>query len=170
VKQILIKYSRYNHWANRLLFGLINSKADDQLLDREIKSSFPSLRKTVYHIWDAESIWLKRMNGDSPRTWPSRDFTGTFGEALDMIYENEQAIISFVESCSFGKLNESFDYTAIDGKAYTNAYWEAIQHCMNHNAYHRGQLVTMMRQSGIEELPSTDFIAYCRKTGNAVAG
>jgi len=34
----------------------------------------------------------------------------------------------------------------------------------NHSTYHRGQLVTMMRQLGETNVPVTDFIAFARKS------
>jgi uncharacterized damage-inducible protein DinB len=32
----------------------------------------------------------------------------------------------------------------------------------NHATYHRGQLVTMLRQIGAEKIPATDFAAFVR--------
>jgi uncharacterized damage-inducible protein DinB len=33
---------------------------------------------------------------------------------------------------------------------------------LNHGTYHRGQLVNMRRQLGIEKIPQTDFIVWSR--------
>jgi uncharacterized damage-inducible protein DinB len=33
---------------------------------------------------------------------------------------------------------------------------------MNHGTYHRGQLVTMFRQLGLEEIPSTDLMTFAK--------
>jgi uncharacterized damage-inducible protein DinB len=37
-------------------------------------------------------------------------------------------------------------------------------HVFNHGTYHRGQLVTMLRQVGVTEIPQTDYIAFVRTT------
>ena len=156
-------YTQYNYWANELLLSVIEKEMNDEMLNKEIISSFPSLRKTVYHIWDAEFIWLKRLKGESLDDWPSKFFGGTFSEAKEKILLNDQLFIDFVERLNDEKLSESFTYKNIEGKTFSNPIWESVHHCMNHSTYHRGQIVTMLRQLGITNIPSTDFISFCRK-------
>jgi uncharacterized damage-inducible protein DinB len=36
-------------------------------------------------------------------------------------------------------------------------------HVFNHGTYHRGQLVNMLRQLGIEKIPPTDFSVWSKK-------
>ena len=38
---------------------------------------------------------------------------------------------------------------------------------MNHGTYHRGQLITMLRQTGVTNLPATDLIVYYREQSPA---
>jgi uncharacterized damage-inducible protein DinB len=38
-----------------------------------------------------------------------------------------------------------------------------LLHLFNHGTYHRGQLVTMLRELGIEKIPPTDFIVWSRR-------
>ena len=95
--RILQKYSEYNLWANEILFSIIEKELNDEKLDREIVSSFPSLRKTVYHIWDAEFIWQKRLNGGSFSNGPGKEFKGTFSEAKDKILLIDHSFIEFVK-------------------------------------------------------------------------
>src|SRR5574337_1108401 len=70
MKDIIIPYAEYNRWANVRLAEVLKS-LDDEMLDKEISSSFSSLRKTAFHIWDAEYIWLMRIQGLSAPVWPS---------------------------------------------------------------------------------------------------
>ncbi|MES1222732.1 MAG: DinB family protein, partial [Bacteroidota bacterium] len=53
---------KYNLWANKRIAEVMMN-TDGALLSKEIASSFPSIRKTVFHVWDAEFIWLKRLYG-----------------------------------------------------------------------------------------------------------
>jgi uncharacterized damage-inducible protein DinB len=156
------KYSAFNYWANNLLTTAIEKHLDDQKLDQEIISSYPSLRKTVYHIWDAEFLWLNRLKGKSLFEWPSKNFEGTFSEAKTDMLKNNQLFIDFVESLDNSQILTYFEYKNIEGKKFSSAIWEAVMHCINHSSYHRGQVVTMMRQLGMTKIPATDFIAYCR--------
>ena len=160
---IYFLYVQYNYWANERLLSLIAKGLRDELLDVEIVSSFSSLKKTIYHLWDAEFIWLKRLKGESLNDWPSKNFNGTFSEAKEKILLNDQLFIDFVEGLNDVKLLESFSYKNIEGKTFSNPRWESVHHCMNHSTYHRGQIVTMLRQLGITNIPSTDFISFCRK-------
>ena len=162
MKTILI-YTQYNYWANELLLSVIERDMNNKMLDKEIISSFPSLRKTAYHLWDAEFIWLKRLTGESLNNWPSKNFNGTFSEAKEKILLNDKLFIEFVEKLNVEKLSELFTYKNVEGKTFTNPMWESVHHCMNHSTYHRGQIVTMLRQPGITNIPSTDFITFCRK-------
>ena len=161
--QILQSYLAFNYWANKLILDLIEKELNDTELDREIVSSFPSLRKTVYHLWDAEYIWLKRLTGQSLNDWPSKNFNGTFSEAKEKILLNDQSFIDYVENLNDEKILESFTYKNLEGKIFSNPKWESVHHCMNHSTYHRGQIVTMLRQLGVTNIPSTDFISFCRK-------
>ncbi len=162
MKTLLI-YTQYNYWANELLLSVIEKEMTDKMLDKEIISSFPSLRKTVYHLWDAEFIWLKRLTGESLNNWPSKNFNGTFFEAKEKILLIDKLFIEFVEKLNVEKLSELFTYKNVEGKIFSNPMWESVHHCMNHSTYHRGQIVTMLRQLGITKIPSTDFITFCRK-------
>jgi uncharacterized damage-inducible protein DinB len=40
---------------------------------------------------------------------------------------------------------------------------QTFQHLVNHGTYHRGQVVTMLRQLGAGTPPSTDLIAFYRE-------
>lgn len=40
-----------------------------------------------------------------------------------------------------------------------------LQHVVNHAAYHRGQVTTLVRQAGGESPAAQDLIAYYREKG-----
>src|SRR5438128_884263 len=67
MKELLLQYTKYNLWANTKLLGFIESAVakDPAVLDKEIPSSFNTIHKTLYHIYYAENIWYKRLNGES---------------------------------------------------------------------------------------------------------
>ena len=158
----LLRYTTYNLWANDKILSLIKSRMTNELLDKEINSSFPSLRKTIYQIWDAEYHWLRRLNGESLLDWPSKNFNGEFSLAIEKILSIDKDFILYTENLSEEKASSPFTYKNIEGKTFTNPVWESVMHCMNHSTYHRGQAVTMLRQLGVTEIPSTDFISFCR--------
>lgn len=163
IKSTLLTYTKYNVWANSTLLSIIDNQINYLDIDREIISSFPSVRKTIYHIWDAESIWWMRLNNLPIVDWPSKSFSGNFKEAKEQMLASSLKMLNFVEQSNEIYLNETFTYLNSERKEFSNKIWESVLHCMNHSTYHRGQVVTMLRQLGLKEIPSTDFITFIRQ-------
>ena len=161
MKALLDKYALYNRWANEKVISFLGS-ARESLLDKELVSSFPTIRKTVYHIWDAETIWLGRLEGNSFPSWPSKGFTGSFSDARDALLLNSQALAAFVALSDSEYLESMVTYHSMDKQEHTTQVSDALLHCMNHSTFHRGQLVSVLRNAGCTELGSTDYITYCR--------
>lgn len=165
MKQLLINYTKYNLWANdRICNKLKNS--DLSLIDVETISSFNTIRKTLYHIWDAETIWYKRLNGESLTYWPSNTFNGSFEEFSWQFLANSVLLNRYVNNKSYNELLGIIDYSNIEGKKFKNMISNIIQHCVNHSTHHRGQIYTMMRTVGITGLQSIDYITYIRENLN----
>jgi len=159
MKDILVKYAGYNLWANERIANLLKG-LDSSVLDKEIPSSFNSIRKTVFHIWDAEYIWLQRLQGHSLTGWPSKQYDAE--TPIDKFLETSQAFKKFVEQLDETDFTGDCIYKNLKGAGYRNPRNEVFQHIFNHSTFHRGQIVTMLRNSGVTELPQTDFIYYTR--------
>jgi uncharacterized damage-inducible protein DinB len=163
MKNLLFRYLQFNFWANSRIVEFLQSLPEEEL-DVEIVSSFTSIRKTIYHIWDAESLWLSRLNGDSPFTWPSQGFSGKFIDAAAEIRSTSQKLIDYAEEADIDTLDSLIDYKNVKGDAFKGLVADILQHVVNHGSYHRGQIITMLRQTGHTNLFSTDYIGYCRET------
>ena len=77
MKQLLVSFCRYNLWANKKIIDTLQLLPND-IVDAQVNNSFTSIRKTIYHIWDAQVIWLSRMQGISLSTWPSAEYSDDF--------------------------------------------------------------------------------------------
>jgi uncharacterized damage-inducible protein DinB len=158
MKSLLQQYTAYNVWANTK-FALLLKEMDSAVLDQEVISSFPSLRKTVNHIWDAELIWLSRMK-NQVIAWPP---TAQFKDpGIADFLNGSKAFDEFVRLEDDDFLKGSTTYKNSKGEEFTNPNSGIILHCMNHSTFHRGQLVTMLRTLGHTRIPSTDLIAFLR--------
>ncbi|MEO8511980.1 MAG: DinB family protein [Ignavibacteria bacterium] len=155
------KYTFYNYWANKKLINKLNA-IPGELLSRELKSSFTTITKTILHMYDAETIWLKRLEGVSLTEWPSVHFKGSDEDALRALERSSFEIAEYVINVSDEKLHGESSFTSLNGKVHTMKGYDIIQHCMNHSTFHRGQIITMLRGLDINDLPSTDYIAYLR--------
>ena len=47
-----------------------------------------------------------------------------------------------------------------NGEAGRMEFSQTFPHIINHNTFHRGQLVTLLRQAGFTKLSSTDLFTY----------
>jgi uncharacterized damage-inducible protein DinB len=163
MKELLLQYAQYNIWANKRIIDAL-LKLDESSLDTEITSSFPSLRKTVYHTWSAEFIWLQRVQLVENPVWIESDFQGTFREACSEWLGVSAAMVQFTEKqyddSAFTHVLQYYDRAKASHKMQV---CQVLQHVFNHSTYHRGQLVTMLRQAGAKEIPGTDFVIFARK-------
>jgi len=161
----LLNLTQYNHWANERVSKLI-LEAGEEKSDLFIASSFPSIRKTLFHIWDAQVIWLLRLEGKSFNTWPSHSFTGSLSEALNGFIENSTEFVRFFEKEFENDSQRLVEYRSADGTTFHNTVEEILMHVMNHSTFHRGQIISMLRIAGFENVISTDMIRFFRERNN----
>lgn len=159
--QLLQTYTAYNHWANKTITDAV-LEMDEHLHQQIVKSSFPNLYATILHVWDAESIWWQRMQGHVQLFIPSRELNPTINEAVSGLLHQSLTWSNFMKTSTDEKLQLEFEYKNIKGEAFKCAVWQSIQHLCNHSTYHRGQLVTIMRELGGTQIPVTDYIHWCR--------
>lgn len=159
----LITLCKYNVWANAQITSFILN-AGEEVAEKELISSFPSIRKTLFHLWDAQEIWYKRLHNESPNTWPSHHFKGNLEEGIKAIRQSSEDYVSFVEKFTENEHLSSIEFKSLDNTSYFNTKEEIIMHVMNHSTYHRGQIITMLRNAGFIAVGSTDMIRYFRST------
>jgi uncharacterized damage-inducible protein DinB len=162
MKELLLNYARYNLWANKRICDFL-LEAEEEKLNREIVSSFASIKKTCAHVLGAETIWVMRLHGTSPSSSPVKSEEMTMAEIAQMWMNKSKEIITFIENQTEKELAEMLTYKNIAGEGFTNSIRDIMQHVMNHGTYHRGQIITMLRQAGYTNLFSTDYIAFCRE-------
>lgn len=157
----LSRYVNYNVWANKAIADFLADK-DNNLLDKEIISSFSSIRKTIFHISDAQYTWLSRIKGTSPTDWASKNMKPE--EAVPALINTSNAYALHCGGKGDAFWNEVVTFKAFDGTEYREKISNITMHLMNHGTFHRGQLITMFRQVGFEgKMPRTDLIAYLRE-------
>jgi uncharacterized damage-inducible protein DinB len=163
MKELLKQYAAFNTWANRkLLEVILPLPAEKQVA--ELTSSFPSLYKTVLHMLDAESIWWQRLKLLEKLQVPSHQFTGSMQELADELINQSKRWEDWVSNASELSLDHVFQYQTFSHEQFKQPTWQMIMHVMNHSTYHRGQLITLLRQLGVEKLPPTDFIRWARNS------
>ncbi len=151
----------YSVWATERLKETLDA-VDETLLFAEVKSSFSSIAKTLLHAWDAEVIWLKRLQGVSLDSWPSQNFKGGKKELLEGIVQSARDLSAFVESKGVDYVSTTVQYKNLKGDSFENQVEDMLFHVVNHGTYHRGQVTTLLHQLGVTKIQSMDIIFYLR--------
>ena len=161
MKELLKQYAAYNIWASQRIFGIILSLPEEKQIT-EVPSSFNSLYKTVLHMLDAENIWWQRMKLSERIVVPSENFSGTMKDLSDTLLQQSKQWEEWIVASSDLSIEHVFQYQTLQGEQFKQPTWQMLLHVFNHGTYHRGQLINILRQLGVEKLPDTDFIIWAR--------
>lgn len=159
IQQHLSQYAAYNLWANQKMITWLLSK-DSVLLETEVKSSFPTINKTLSHIWVAEHVWMCRVEGIEYKNLASRHDGQNTKQISEDIVLSSTYYIDKIQTMDINDFDKNINYKLLSGDTGQSSIFNIIHHVMNHSSYHRGQLVTMGRELGISDPPKTDFMAF----------
>ena len=151
----------YNAWANRTIFDAAATLPDEQYF-QDLKSSFGGIHGTLAHIVWVEQVWLHRWMGKpNPAVAQGADLETL--EAVRGRWEQVEAErATFLNGMTEAKLEDTRLVKPSTGGEYIHTYRQMFRHFINHSSYHRGQIVTFLRQLG-HKSPSTDLILYYRR-------
>jgi uncharacterized damage-inducible protein DinB len=156
----------YTEWANDLAMDAAGKLPDEQLR-RDFGISHKSIFGTLLHMAGAEWIWLERWNGRSPAKaeawsqWTTESCADlpTLKERWNGVIHNRNRYVSQVADSS---LAHELAFKLLSGDPSSMRLVHQMQHVVNHSTMHRGQVVGMIRQLGIDP-PSTDLLFYVRR-------
>ncbi len=154
---LMQNYVNYNLWANERLITWLRTKPED-VVSREVPSSFPSIQKTLVHIWQTQRYWLSILRKDNaPQTYD--EYTGTLEDTYDGILEQSRELADFIGAMSPEAIH---DTTLIVSPWFQSDFqnFEYIIHTVTHSTYHRGQITTIGRNLGFTDAPMTDYNFY----------
>jgi uncharacterized damage-inducible protein DinB len=155
----------YTEWANELAMDAADNLSDEQL-QRDFGISHRSIFGTLTHMAGAEWIWLERWHGRSPakaEAWSmwTPDSCGDLGTLNDRWGEVIDRRTRFTSEIDEDKLAADLSFKLLSGDASSMRLLDQMRHVANHATMHRGQVVGMIRQLGVEP-PSTDLLFYLR--------
>ena len=156
----------YTEWANALAFDAA-TRLSDENLRRDFGISHKSIFGTLLHMAGAEWIWLERWNGRSPRKSEAWSLWTTESCAdLPMLKARWSRVIDerarFLSEVDDERLAAELSFNLLSGDPSSMVLVDQMQHVVNHATMHRGQIVGMIRQLGIEP-PATDLLFYLRR-------
>jgi uncharacterized damage-inducible protein DinB len=152
----------YNAWANSRLFDALEAMPADQYR-QDMKASHGSIHNTLVHMVGAEKIWLERWKDLPTEPFLKPDDVASLSGLKNLWEEIGHDTAQWLGGMNDKKLQETFTMKTLKGDTFTHQYWQAFQHLINHSTFHRGQVITMMRQLGVKP-PATDLIVFYRET------
>ncbi|HEY9166518.1 MAG TPA: DinB family protein [Candidatus Kryptonia bacterium] len=162
-KKDILELFDYCDWARaRLLESLKPMTQED--FEKDMHSSHGGVRGTLYHIVNAEKIWLRRLKGETHATLDESALKTLADFQTEWEYLDGQ-LRSYINGISEADLHGVYEYKTAKGDLLSQPrIWSFLQ-LVNHFSYHRGQIVTFQRQLGYKPV-NTDMIGYFRETQN----
>lgn len=148
----------YNRWANHRLLKAAR-RLDWKDCTSEMGTSHGSVLGTLVHIIWGEWLWVRRWRSESPKErFAPKDFPDwTTLESRWTSVEAEQQ--AFINCLSDDLLEKRVSYENLQDQRWQYSLAQMMQHVVNHSSYHRGQVITLLRQLG-QTPPATDFLVF----------
>lgn len=140
----------YNDWANRRMVVALKGV----VLERAVA--------VLAHLLVTEREYYERLYGKDSTGfdfWPAR----TIEECGQLARENADLFDKLLRRFDEEGLDIRVKYRSSEGLPFENTYRELLTHVLFHSSIHRGNVMTLIRESG-HEPPQIDNIIYLRET------
>jgi len=135
----------YDLWANRHWAAYLAGRG------------WPEPESAIFrHILSASTIWLLRLEGESPAAMPAPGI-----DDATMVDLHDR----WVHVVTNRDLKEVIDYKRMNGEALSSRVGAIARHVANHGTYHRGELRGLCRAAGLDDFPETDYIRFSLELG-----
>lgn len=152
----------YNAWSNRLTLDSLEGVTAEQFV-APMEGSFKSIRDTLLHILGAEWIWWQRLIGNQPKGLLNpADYPDVVSFRAKWA-EIDAGIEAYLATLEDARLTETLTYVNRHNQQWTYRIGTILFNNVNHSSYHRGQVVTLMRQIGADP-KATDYLLYIDAT------
>lgn len=139
----------YNHQCNEEL--IVSFEVNDQ-------SNEPKSLELFSHTLNAHHIWNSRIFGIERRleVWQIHNF-----EKMGQI--NDECLLNSIQIIEEYDFELAIKYATTKGDPMENTVRNILFHVINHSTYHRGQIAMLMRNHGLNPIPS-DFVHKFKKS------
>ena len=165
----IILLAKYNRLMNQRIMDAASLLSNEDL-KKDQKAFFKSILGTLNHILVGDIIWLKRFSGNpssenslsyvsalkKPKSLGSMLFTDIKSLKKERV-KIDAIIINWVNNLSESDLSSYISYNDMAGLSYNKQFSSLINHLFLHQVHHRGQVTTLLSQSGID-FGDTDLI------------
>lgn len=168
--QIITLMAEYNRTMNERAYDAAG-KLDAAEVAADKGAFFGSILGTLNHIAVADTIWLHRFAGHAAafpalRAMSVHPLPTSLRERLAPDLPTLRAlrrtlddvIVRWAGEIEERHLTSTLTYRSIAGEPFTRSFGAIVQHFFNHQTHHRGQVSTLLFQSGVD-IGVTDLVA-----------
>ncbi len=160
VADVLRLHVHYMAWASARVLDAAAALAEDELT-RDFGTAHHSLLGTLVHVFEAERIWLNRLqqggSGQKPRAEPPG--LEALREACPRLHQEWR---DWAAALDTEGADATVAYQDLRGNPWRTPVWQVVLHVVNHGTHHRGQVAGFLRAMG-HAPPPMDLIVYCRQ-------
>lgn len=156
--ELLAQHFEYSLWATQKILAEVHKLSHAQLGENR-GNSFGGILDTLIHIFRADRVWFRRCTGE-----PTAPFAPE-GEVLDLATieaawpDIMNGFAAWIRSQPDDYWDGQLAWRNIKGQDMEGVRHRIMLHIVNHGTYHRGQVITMIKQAG-GEVVSTDLLYY----------
>ena len=158
---VLRELFEFNAWANRRILAAL-ADLPSEAYQRDLQSSHGGIEGTLRHIVWAEHLWLTRwLENPAPAVAQGADLP-SLAAVRDRWEEVEAERRRFLGRLTDSELDRTLTIRPTSGGQYVHTLRQTLMHAVDHSSYHRGQIVTLLRQLGVRP-PSTGLVLFYRE-------
>lgn len=157
LKKLMTNYADYNLWVNQQFVSWLSTKSDE-LLHKELPSSYSSIIKTLNHIWATEEYWFSII-AETSEFDKRENVQLVTEEILKGLLNRSTHLAELIKSLSEEELTKKIKIESPWFQCELPKY-DYLMQVINHGTYHRGQIVTIGRNIGITDATNTDYNFY----------
>ncbi|WP_234736828.1 DinB family protein [Tellurirhabdus bombi] len=147
MKDHLLRLLDYERWANQAVLEALET----------VESPPPRAIKLMGHILSAQQVWISRIVGETP--------FAAIWEDVPLVWLHQTAEKNYLRLRELVEAQEDvhqpISYANSAGQSFVNPLSDILTHLSHHAAYHRAQVVQLIRPQLVES-PKTDFIFWAR--------
>lgn len=155
LQKFMANNANYHYWVTEKFVEWL-SKKPDELLHKEVPSSFNSIIRTVNHIWETDEYWYSIIAEIDQFDSREQNTKLDTQEVLAGVAKRAKKISELINSYTEADLSKLVKIVSPWFECELPKY-EYLQQLINHATYHRGQIVTMGRNIGITDALNTDY-------------
>ncbi len=161
--------AQYNTWMNDKVYATA-ATLPDEALKQDRGAFFGSIFDTLNHLCVGDTLWLQRM----ARQWPEltslagvaalptpsaldQRLASTLPELTELRRLLDAAISGLCDELTPLHLGSALEYKTTKGVVGRKPLGDVLLHVFNHQTHHRGQVTTLLSQSGLD-VGATDLI------------